>query len=72
MVATMLGSLNVHAHPIRSPSAAVVRSTKRAKRPAVSGSSHPPWWPTQRGVVKWWNVTIGVTPFSWHAAHTRR
>ena len=43
----------------RAPSAV---STKRAKRSAVSGSSQPPWLATQRGVVKWWKVTIGVMP----------
>ena len=26
----------------------------------------------QRGEVKWWNVSIGVSPCSWHASSTRR
>ena len=27
---------------------------------------------TQRGLEKWWNVTTGCTPCSWHSARTRR
>lgn len=70
--ATMLGSLMVHAQPTVSASAAPARSQKEAKRAAVSGSSHPPRCDTQRGVVKWWNVTMGVSPAARHESQTRR
>ena len=41
---------------------AAARSQKRAKASAVAGSVQPPRAATQRGVVKWWNVTIGSMP----------
>ena len=63
MTATTLGSLMVQAHPIRSPRYAVERSTKRAKRSGASGASQPPRAVSQRGVVKWWNVTTGRIPW---------
>ena len=77
IVATTPGSFSVHAHGRRSgPSAAAVVSTKRAKRSAVRGSSHAPdpTAPdaTQRGVVKWWKVTIGCMPRASTASHSRR
>ena len=72
MVATMFGSFTVQARPIRSPRCAAARSQKRAKRSAVAGSIQPPRAATQRGVVKWWKVTIGSRPCSRQAPHMRR
>ena len=72
MKVTMLGSLMVHARPGRSPRAPAVTSQYRAKRSTTAGDSHPPSAVTQRGVVKWWNVTTGSTPWARHDAHTRR
>ena len=40
------------------------RSQKRAKRSAVRALSQPPPVAIQRGEVKWWNVSIGVSPCS--------
>ncbi len=68
----MLGSLNVAAQPTTSPMASTVREQNSANQSAQSGSSQPPRWLAQRGVVKWWKVTIGVTPCARHASQTRR
>ena len=72
MVATMLGSLSVHAQPTRSPRCAATRSQNRAKRSGASSASQPPRPASQRGMVKWWRVTTGTRPRSWHRAHWRR
>ena len=72
MVATTFGSLRVAAMPIRSPMWAVARSQKRAKRSAARGASQVPTAASQRGWVKWWKVTTGVTPCSRQAAAIRR
>ena len=39
-------------------------SAKRAKKGMMVGFSQPPRWVSQRGVVKWWSVTIGSRPCS--------
>ena len=72
MVATTLGSLRVAAMPMRSPRCAVARSQKRANRSAAWGASQVPAAASHRGWVKWWKVTTGVTPCSWHVAAIRR
>ncbi len=72
MVATTLGSLRVHAMPMRSPRWAVTRSQYRAKRSGACGASQAPTAESQRGWVKWWKVTTGVIPCSWQVAAMRR
>ncbi len=72
MVATTLGSLRVQAMPMRSPRWAVTRSQKRANRSGACSASHVPAAASQRGWVKWWNVTTGRMPCSWQVAAIRR
>lgn len=68
----MFGSLIVHIRATTSPSRTAARAAKRAKRSAVAGSAQPPRAATQRGVVKWWKVRIGVSPRARQASHMRR
>jgi hypothetical protein len=72
MVATMLGSLMVQARRTTSPSSPAARWQKAAKRSAVAGFSQPPWAATQRGLVKWWKVTVGSMPSASSASHWAR
>ena len=72
MVATMFGSLIVHTRRTTSPSSAARRPLKAANRSALAGSSHPPRAASHRGVVKWWNVTVGSMPRASSASHWRR
>jgi hypothetical protein len=68
----MLGSLIVQARPMTSASSPASRPAKAAKRSAVAGSSQPPRSASHRGVVKWWNVTVGSIPRARSASHWRR
>ena len=69
MVATMLGSLMVHARAITSPSASATTVQKRPKRSTATPVSQPPCSTSQHGVVKWWKVTTGSTPRSRRPRH---
>ena len=53
-MATMLGSLIVHARRSTGASASLARWQNAPKRSAVSSATQPPRSATQRGVVKWW------------------
>ena len=72
MVATMFGSLNVQKRVAMSPRCSATRSANRVNRSAVAGSIQPPIRATQRGVVKWWSVTVASRPCSRQLAHMRR
>ena len=54
------------------PMSATSDRSAAIERSAVDASAHPPCAVSHIGVVKWWKVTTGWIPASWHAAQTRR
>ena len=69
---TTLGSLMVQTRVSSSPRCSAATSQNRAKRSTMRASVQPPSTVAQRGVVKWWKLTVASMPCSAHAAHMRR
>ena len=58
---------------MRSPRWPTAFSAKRSEAlDGLVGRPSPPSATAQRGVVKWWKVTTGSTPWARQEAHTRR